>query len=43
MKKTHLMQLAAPLFTSCNVLIHYHIILPELFIYFIYYVHTLQP
>lgn len=35
MKKTHLMQLAAPLFTSCNVLIHYHIILAALFIYLI--------
>lgn len=30
MKKTHLVQLAAPLFTSCNVLIYYHIILPAL-------------
>lgn len=30
MKKTHLMQLAAPLFTSCNVLIYYPIILAAL-------------
>lgn len=35
MKKTHLKQLAAPLFTSCNVLIYYHIILAALFIYLI--------
>lgn len=35
MKKTHLVQLAAPLFTSCNVLIYYRIILPALFIYLI--------
>lgn len=35
MKKTHLMQLAAPLFISCNVLIYYHIILAALFIYLI--------
>lgn len=35
MKKTHCMQLAAPLFTSCNVLIYYHIILAALFIYLI--------
>lgn len=35
MKKTHRMQLAAPLFTSSNVLIYYHIILAELFIYLI--------
>lgn len=30
MKKTHLVQLAAPLFTSCNVLIYYPIILAAL-------------
>lgn len=35
MKKTHRMQLAAPLFTSCDVLIYYHIILAALFIYLI--------
>lgn len=35
MKLTHLMQLTAPLFTSCNVLIYYHIILEALFIYLI--------
>lgn len=35
MKKTHLMHLPAPLLTSCNVSIYYHIILPELFIYLI--------
>lgn len=35
MKLTHLMQLTAPLFTSCNILIYYHIILAALFIYLI--------
>lgn len=35
MKKTHRMQLAAPLFTSCNILIYYHITLAALFIYLI--------
>lgn len=35
MKKTHHMQLAAPLFTSCNILIYYRIIRAALFIYLI--------
>lgn len=43
MKKTHCMQLAAPLFTSCNVLIYYHITLAVLFIYLIMHTpHTLN-
>lgn len=42
-EKAWRVQLATSLFASCNVLIHYHLIQPALFIYLFDYAQTWHP